>query len=785
MRSSIWLWLGWLLLVASPTLAATPELVGEFGDPDRIQFVGNEAFDSKLIRAALRYDVEILLAGHPRASTNALLQLLQQRLEEGYLNSGFPDPKVTVRFDDQRSAIVASIVEGPRYRCADVEVMGTSTIPVARFVDRLLNPKIDPLSAQAPLKVLWLRGKPASFSEHFWQSKHDAFQKIFHSLGYYDVTFTVSARPLANRKANLVIQVTDEGPRATLGEIEIVGTKKNTPNEVIRYLELQPGMLLDADKKAQIKQKLTDSARFLQHEVEIISPPFGNEPSLLKITLLEYDEAPSLSQSFSAEEETMVRLAHWLNQLRQTDDDFEATIVRHSHDEDDAMRSSSVRAELRVAISPRKHTILLFVDLAAGNGDKLIELWIHLTPQTTTLDAPRQSLKFEARGLVQCVVATLSWSAKPPDAEGRMSAFNFGIGVKGNSDSSLPPVLVQMTVDPIATLREAHRQKNSLKITDESLFIDQPDIQLIIERSTGRLVKWDSTDAAGGTFHVTFEPGRYEKLLAEYQALTSQSRVIVPGDYPISNLLMFLANCVPDWPGDDPAHAETRISLARTLLKRGAFHAFDTLLIDFFSHTEDDFSLPPPPAPSKKVAQLGWTAFVLPVSRLIAPSPSWPVTLGREYVFARSKNAHFASQSIQALLTDEGTGPLMNLSAAYLFGMLNPQLQVEFARRGLSRLERQRFYLDCEPFLDPKYPLGKLLQAATQTLQELDDHEIETLVNQLPLQERDRDALIHALRLLPAHQNDPPLDAVRMAVDDAWEPLIEPHLRTMLKLLAN
>lgn len=127
----------------------------------------------------------------------------------------------------------------------------------------------------------------------------------------------------------------------------------------------------------------------------------------------------------------------------------------------------------------------------------------------------------------------------------------------------------------------------------------------------------------------------------------------------------------------------------------------------------------------------------------------------------------------------------MNLSAAHLFGMLNPQLKVEFARRGLSRLERQRFYLDCEPFLDSMYPLGKLLQAATQTLQELDDHEIETLVNQLPLQERDRDALIHALRLLPAHQNDPPLDAVRMAVDDAWEPLIEPHLRTMLKLLAN
>ena len=287
MRSSIWLWLTSLLLMASPVTAAVPDLVGEHGDPDRIQFVGNETFDAKGLRSALRYDVDLLLAGHPKADAKAFRRLLEQRLAEGYLNSGFPYPQVTVHFDEERPAVVATIVEGPRYKCGDVEVVGAKSIPVARFVESLLNPTSDPWPPHATSEKTWRRGKPASFSANHWQSKHDAFQKIFRSLGYYDVSFIVRARPLQNQTASLLIEITDEGPQAVLGEIEVVGASKNTPEDVIRFLDLTPGMLLDVDTKASITNKLASAARFLKHEVEVISPPFGNAPSLLKITLVE------------------------------------------------------------------------------------------------------------------------------------------------------------------------------------------------------------------------------------------------------------------------------------------------------------------------------------------------------------------------------------------------------------------------------------------------------------------------------------------------------------------
>ncbi|HEY4262894.1 MAG TPA: hypothetical protein VGM98_22230 [Schlesneria sp.] len=51
--------------------------------------------------------------------------------------------------------------------------------------------------------------------------------------------------------------------------------------------------------------------------------------------------------------------------------------------------------------------------------------------------------------------------------------------------------------------------------------------------------------------------------------------------------------------------------------------------------------------------------------------------------------------------------------------------------------------------------------------------------------EHDWTGPVHLLPLIPAHQSDSPLDAVRVALDDAWEPLLEPYLGVWLSTLAN
>jgi hypothetical protein len=137
------------------------------------------------------------------------------------------------------------------------------------------------------------------------------------------------------------------------------------------------------------------------------------------------------------------------------------------------------------------------------------------------------------------------------------------------------------------------------------------------------------------------------------------------------------------------------------------------------------------------------------------------------------------------MLADTQSGPISNLASSLVLGMLHPQLRTAFAQCGLSRLKGERFQSDYEPFLQMESPIGRLLLATARTLQEFDVSEIESLVDQLPLDEADRQSLARVLRWFPDHRSDRAVDVLADALDEAWQPLIEPRVRMMLELLAQ
>ena len=104
---------GGLFLSLAVALAwAGSETVGNLGDPDQIQFVGNDTFASRQLRSALGCNLDVLLAGHPEAPLDELLRLLEQRIVEGYRHCGFQAATVTARHVDERAQIVVAINEG-------------------------------------------------------------------------------------------------------------------------------------------------------------------------------------------------------------------------------------------------------------------------------------------------------------------------------------------------------------------------------------------------------------------------------------------------------------------------------------------------------------------------------------------------------------------------------------------------------------------------------------------------------------------------------------------------
>lgn len=765
---------------------AAADTVGDFGDVDRIRFEGNETYESSGIRLALSFDLGLLIAGHPEAPLPQFLALLQKRVTDGYLHMGFAAPDVNARFDETQSAVVVTVSEGPRYRKGRIAVTGAKTISVEKLSEGLTAlqfeppPGFVPKAAAGPQiktkKPFWNAGDHASFAPGDWLADQKSFQKVFQSMGYFDATFTVSQRPEEDGAATLLVAITDEGPQALLGEIEVHGAQKNSVEDIIQFLNLPKGTLLDCDLKARVEKKLSESARFLKHTVEILTPPFGNDASILRVTLTEYEAAPPLNQPLSNEEQVMLRMAHWLNNLKETDSDLEFRWFS---------TKAGVTTNVHAVVSHRDSACLVRLSTSAGEEAKPFEVAIHMKPEFVTLDSPLHALRYEAKSLIHCIIGTLKWSAHPPDAMGHMSDLNFGLGIKG-SDEPLPPFILQIDISPVAVLRELHKYGENTTIKDGVLTIEHPDHRTRIEVETGRLLHFEGADESGSSMTVNAVPGRYRELLEEHQRETSNHRVIVSGDLPVSNLLSFLATCLPDMAKAQAAPAaKSRMELAQALLKRGAFHAFDRLLLDFVNGRGDGFELPADPNAPKEPFPMNYLAFVLPITRALVPNPSWPWTASREFVFAISRQSNRAVESIQTMLGDTTTGPVANFSSACLFGLVSPELKKAFARIALDRLRLPRFYADYEPFLNDNSAIGKLFLAAAETLQDLDDSEIDSLVQQIPLDDQDRRSLARTLSVFPAHRNDPARVALQAAFDEAWEPLIEPRLRAVLEAMAN
>lgn len=282
---------------------------------------------------------------------------------------------------------------------------------------------------------------------------------------------------------------------------------------------------------------------------------------------------------------------------------------------------------------------------------------------------------------------------------------------------------------------------------------------------------------------INCKPGIYDELSKLFDQQIQGSRLIRGEDAPISNFFSFLATIIPEPEGQSRNAALT--ALIQSVLRRGALSAFDRLLVNMFNHRDDGFSIPYEADPKKKLPPAGWTVMILPVARTLVPDTSWAWTISREFVFVQNRRGQYSQRAVAKLLESPETGPIANLAASYLFGMLNPNLKTKFAERGLTHLQREQFQYDYEPFLKNDSALGKVLLATSQTLQELNEPEIQTLVENLPLADQDRVELSRVLRVFAARKTAPPADAMREGLDEAWDSLIAPRMKALLNSLAN
>lgn len=766
-------------------LGGPPSSVGDLGDPDRLQFVGNQSFPADQLRSALVFDLGVLVAGHPDTPVPEYLNLVARRVADGYRHSGFPEVHVSGDYDDSRQQLVIAVEEGRRFQCGEIEIRGASKLPVEDFKRLLSTRRMDaqkrrPSGSPDSKPAIWSPGSPPSFAESHWAGQRSEIELRFHELGFFDVQFTTDVRAEQDGSATLVVSITDEGPCAILGEVEILGAQRHSVQEILEYLDLPAGCVLNAERKLQIERRLYESGRFLKSDIELVTPPFGDAPATLRVRVVELPDAPRLSDPLSPVQEVLLRLAQRLNTFETTSDDLLLRWKGAWKEAPEELQDGTVVCEIQCVISHARQACLLRLTASLNSGTPICDFWCHLHPRGIELGSPRHSLRYLGPAVSTAVRATVAWTANPPDREGRMSGFTVGMGADSNPNGTRPPFTLEATAAPAAALRAAMEHHAVLSLQNGFLTAQADNFELQIDAATGRLDRFRSNHSSIQG-EVSARPGIYAATLKDYETSLQGATVIHGADVPLSNLLSFLMMCVPEPKvGDDPAMS-TAVTLAHRLLKRGGFHAFDALLQQWIENSEDRFQLPGDGDLALRMPRLTWHAVALPFARLISPPPSWIWTMTRVLVFLPSNPPQESMRVISDLLNDEQTGPLCSLVSAEAFGLMHPQLRIAFAQRGLTRMKQYWFEQDCEPLLRDGTPVGKLLTAVAQTLQESDPAELELLVSLISLSNGDRETLLQVLRDMASSGNVSPREALQQAIDDAWEPLIKPRLEELLQ----
>ena len=172
--------------LASPAGAQDNRLLGALGDPRLLQFKGCNIIPAERVRDELKRDWEVEVAATPSAPLEEYLTTVQRRVTSGYLACGFPNAKVEVTTNPEKSAVVVNVNEGQRYMAGEVKITGTKTVDTAALIKELttaipasnfptqLNPTTGALSIgywqdnpEIP-KPRWEIGKPALLIRSTW-----------------------------------------------------------------------------------------------------------------------------------------------------------------------------------------------------------------------------------------------------------------------------------------------------------------------------------------------------------------------------------------------------------------------------------------------------------------------------------------------------------------------------------------------------------------------------------------------------------------------------------------
>jgi hypothetical protein len=805
--------------------ASVPK-VGALGNPQAIDFEGNQSFPAAALRKGLAGWPDFLLAGHPAAPLADCLAAIRRALIRGYQQQGFPEAQVEVTVDGTRQRIRARITEGPRFRRGEVRISGAKAIPAASLVRALTEPPAQapdrltqavqtvlaqqraPQSGQPaeaaikqvaeklpsaqlgaapavaipdlfagrgpPADAYWIPGDPAPFTDDFPDLAGKEVRRLLAERGHplADVTVSLRRDP-ATHLAHLSVDIASEGPRTVLGTIEVTGCQRSRREDILRITGLKPGDPVTPDVISRAQLALWTSARFYTFDVTIKPRPAPAREVDLGITVEEIETLPALHEPLTRLQAALVRFANWM------------TIA--SAQSGLALTTSALGpAPLQAAYVPDQG----LVALVQGRAGEQLGLSIDRHGARGVAGAGGRF----ARGEIGQVGWT--WNAwmhlttiADPDKSGRRSNIFFGGSYTSYSthadrakSGGQGPVNLDFILSPAAACLNLTKENTARYENEDVTLVDAGGRErLRFEEATGALREWHppTGDEAGPepgspAPTVTIRPGQadFAQIRREIDALWVAAAEPLPAGHSFADLMVqhpaaeaLLGRLLDREPG--AADQERQL----VLLARLAMLLYDLPEVRAWRAPdqpagEASFNIPPDARTASQPGMLASLCGALFHELTFTWQPdAWPAKLARELFYLVAGQTQYTSTVLEELYHDPQMGPIGSVLTAQLLRKYNPQLAWRFARRAVEHGSAEEFRRDWQMLFDPKSRLGGIAREICGLLAELSDEDLQGVAKLLT----GADATLWPRAAAELRrQKDQPADVVLQPFFDEW-----------------
>lgn len=737
---------GWwsLLLLAA--------MAGEVRSAETLRFEGATNFTGTALQESLRQnlDYQVSLVTDP-ASVRA--GVVERLLLAGYLREGFPDAKVSARAAPPET-IVVNIAEGPRYFCGQLMITGALHDVSSDAMRLLMLPPTT--NSHAAMDVLrsvtnetiatnavtistlgtWKQEEGAPFDRWTKQNIQASISNAFAQQGHFFPRFTFEVRRRPDTPvADLMVNVTDEGPAMNIGEIVVQGAASNTAAEIRTFLGLSPGDRFSSVELEEKRQRLLKTGRLIDVRC-IPSPPDALGRSTLFVKIVEVPDSLPLRVAPSNAESVLLKLADWLANWKTNDLDL--AMEYETTGEFDLVEKGT---RLGGVISPQRGFVAT-ISAPKSTGGHLYGALLGQAHGETGIYLPSYNKYLSVTQFAGRLQAFINLKASPPDSKGMWKNSLIGVGFK----SSPGPVAIEVnvTVDP-AVLADLAYVPGS-KITMErgiATFESPSNYVLKVEERTGRLIELRGQTGDGRLLSVKVDSGAFDRAVAAIKRQNAGWANVYDAAHPFGSFVAFAAPLLLKVPGISSS-ALARVSIPQwqrasdaleKVLAAAASGQWDVLTEDMGS-TNASFRIPWGASQAGSKADTGMfgmiASFVLANLDQIAPEDTWAATCTRAQAFRMCGQSRLFAAAMTSIARDEQSGPLALAQCAALASDFDPRFARYAATLALSRSSSADFARDIGPLLRGDTLLNQIVRSVAHALADWSREDLDAVTSLLP-----------------------------------------------------